>query len=105
DDAQARMRQIQQELEKNPKIRQDFAPKKGAVWNDQEFILSGVRDVKNPTMAASGLTSFNPGPRLTFAILDDTTSPLHVESRAQRDKQSHALENVVEPALREDGTI
>lgn len=105
DDAEARLRQIMQELEHNPKIKEDFRPEKGEMWADDGFVLSGVRDVKNPTCVASSLTAFAPGARLTFGILDDTTRPLNVESRMQRDKQSYALEQIVEPALRHDGTL
>ncbi len=105
EDACANLRQIKFELMRNVLIRRDFNPKKGAAWDANRIILDGAVDVVNPTLQASSLTSFNPGARLTFVIMNDTTSPLHVESKMQRDKQWDAYNNVVEPALLDNAVV
>lgn len=105
DDAIARLRQSRHELETNTLIKKDFNPMRGPVWTDDQFILAGARDVKNPTLQASGLVTFVPGPRLTAAVLDDTTNKFHVESAAQRNKQHNALLEVVEPMLLDEAPI
>lgn len=105
DDAKMRLRQIREELERNLLIKRDFNPRRGSKWADDEFVLAGARDVKNPSLRASGLLSIPPGPRLSFAVVDDSVDPLHVESRIQRDKLQGALDSTLEPMMREDGTI
>lgn len=99
-DARARLRQVRQELETNELIRRDFGPiVVGPKWAANEFVIQGARDVKNPTLFAEGVGGV-PGARLTFAVLDDTTHPLHVQSKAQRDKQSAWLNEVVLPMMK-----
>lgn len=108
-DAKARVRQIRREIETNVRLREDFGIKpsrnKQRVWGDAQFIVDGARDVKNPTVYASGVGGTTPGTRLTCAILDDTTHPLHVQSRIQREKQLHLVEEVVEPSMLEGAPI
>jgi predicted phage terminase large subunit-like protein len=104
-DARARLRQIRYELERNALIKADFRPKPGIKWSDDEMVLAGVMDAKNPTLVASGLTSFQPGPRLTLVVLDDVTEPLHADSKLYREKQMQTLEQVVIPTMREGGMI
>jgi len=105
EEARANLRQIKYELTRNALIKQDFNPKKGAVWDADRIILDGATDVVNPTLQASSLTSFKPGARLTFVILNDTTSPLYVTSRLQRDRQADAFNHVVEPALKDNAAV
>ena len=105
DDAIARLRQVRHELETNTGIKKDFNPLRGPIWTDDQIILAGARDVKNPTVQASGLVTFVPGPRLTAAILDDTTNKFHVESVVQRNKQHNALLEVVEPMLLDEAPV
>jgi hypothetical protein len=103
--ARDRLRQVRLELETNKLLREDFGPiAVGPKWSASEFVVQGARDVKNPTLYADGVGA-TPGSRLTFAILDDTTHPLHVSAKAQRDKQTRWLDDVVEPMMKEGAPI
>lgn len=108
-DAKARIRQVRREIETNPLLRQDFdiRPSKGKqrVWGDSQLVVDGARDVKNPTLYASGVGGATPGTRLTFAVLDDTTHPIHVQSRIQREKQLQLVEEVIEPSMLDGAPI
>lgn len=102
DEASARLRAIKKVLETNELYRRDFGPfKPGEEWTEQRMTFDCSRDEKNPNLFASGLLNATPGVRMTAAIVDDSTDPLHVHSKEQRDKQDLAIQEVVEPNLRE----
>jgi predicted phage terminase large subunit-like protein len=94
------------ELEGNRRLRDDFGGfAHGPEWTESSITLAGAKNLKDPTITASGLSSFKPGPRLTWAVLDDTTDPSHVTSRRQRDKQMEALDERLVPMMTQDGVI
>lgn len=105
DVAGARTRQIKSELENNKLLIQDFGEFVGPKWTESEMIVAGARDVKNPTVFAAGIAGTMPGSRLTFAVLDDTTNPMHVRNVEQRDKQSNWVTTVLEPMMLPEGVI
>lgn len=100
------LREIKQNIEENPRIKEVFPelePK--TPWSDIEIQVKRTGILKDPSVTGVGLHGSLTGKRADIIILDDPFDEQEVSSSLQRQKVENWIEKVALPVLTPDGEI